>query len=305
MFTQNSNTVLVRSPGNRKYMQLSGFKDIAKELWEYAALCENAYLSTWVNGSTKKRESERKITDEPEMLEYEDQVKGAADYSQPLKIPGWQRWTDFPSEETICQAEGTGLYVEVMQKGDRIVIVFRGTEFTSLRDWVSNLRWFRFAHLLPFVKDQYTVIAETVGKEFVDTVVKEGLEECQIFSTGHSLGGGLAQHFAYSLPFKQTRNQKPIKVGKVYAFDPSPVTGWFTAGPVKYNNVKGLQIDRVFEHGEVLAYLRLMISYAYPPPALNPSVREIRFNVVETINPFKNHSMRLLAVALMQELSDC
>jgi hypothetical protein len=77
-----------------------------------------------------------------------------------------------------------------------------------------------------------------------------------------------------------------------------------TAGPVKYENVKGLQIDRVFEHGEVLAYLRLLISYVYPPPALNPSVREIRFNVEETINPFKNHSMRLLAVALMQEISE-
>ena len=171
-------------------------------------------------------------------------------------------------------------------------------------NWISNLRWFRFANLIPFVKDQYTVIAETVGKEFVDTVLNNGLEKCQIFSAGHSLGGGLAQHFAYSLPIKHTRNQEPISVDKVYAFDPSPVTGWFTAGLVKYENVKGLQIDRVFEHGEVLAYLRLLISYVYPPPALNPSVREIRFNVEETINPFKNHSMRLLAVALMQELSE-
>lgn len=304
MFAQRSKTVLVRSPGSRQYIQHSSFREIAKELWEYAALCDNAYLSTWVNGSTKKSGTERKITDEPEILEYEDQVKGAADYSQPLKIPGWKRWDHFPSEETICQAEGTGLYVEVMQKGDRIVIVFRGTEFTSLLDWVSNLRWFRFAHLIPFVRDQYTVIAETVGREFVDTVLKEGLEKCQIFSTGHSLGGGLAQHFAYSLPFKQTSNQTRISVDKVYAFDPSPVTGWFTAGPVKYENVKGLKIDRVFEHGEVLAYLRLLISYVYPPPALNPSVREIRFNVVETINPFKNHSMRLLAAALMQESSE-
>ena len=121
------------------------------------------------------------------------------------------------------------------------------------------------------------------------------------FFSGHLLGGGLAQHFAYSLPSKQTGNQRPIQVSKVYTFDPSPVTGWFTAGPRKFDNVKGLHIDRAFEHGEVLAYLRLLISYMYPPSALSPSVREIRFNVVETINPLKNHSMQLLAVALMQD----
>ena len=301
MFAQSSKTVLVRPPGNRQYMQHSSFKDIAKELWEYAVLCENSYLSTWENDATKKNKIKRQITDEPQILKYKDQVKGAADYSQPLNIPGWKRWVNFPSEETIRQAEDTGLYVEVMQNDDRVVVLFRGTEFTSWRDWISNLRWFRFAHLLPFVKDQYTVIAETVGEEFVDAIFERKLEKCQIFSAGHSLGGGLAQHFAYALPAKQTGNHKPIQVDKVYTFDPSPVTGWSTAGPRKYDNVKGLHIDRAFEHGEVLAYLRLFISYMYPPSALNPSVREIRFNVVETINPFKNHSMRLLAVALMQD----
>ena len=301
MFIQSSKTVLVRPPGNRQYIQHPNFKDIAKELWEYAALCENSYLSTWENESTKKHERVHQVADEPQILKYENQIEGAADFSQPLNIPGWKRWANFPSEETIRQAEGTGLYVEVMQNDNRVVVVFRGTEFTSLKDWISNLRWFRFAHLLPFVKDQYTVIAEKVGKEFVDAIIEKKLEECHIFSAGHSLGGGLAQHFAYALPSKQTGNGKPIQVGKVYAFDPSPVTGWFTAGPRKYENVKGLHIDRVFEHGEVLAFLRLHISYIYPPPASNPSVREIRFNVVETINPFKNHSMRLLAVALMQD----
>ena len=53
MFTQSSRTVLVRSPGSRQYMQHSSFNDIAKELWEVAALCENSYLSTWENESTK------------------------------------------------------------------------------------------------------------------------------------------------------------------------------------------------------------------------------------------------------------
>lgn len=296
MFTQNSDTVLVRQPGNRTYEQHSNFNKIAKELWEYAALCENSYLSSWGNNSTKI-EIKRKITNEPQILKC--QIKGANDYYQPLNIPGWNRWANFPSDKTIHQAEKTGLHLEVMQNNNRIAVVFRGTESTSWKDWKSNLRWLNF--FLPYVKDQYTVIAKIVGKEFVDAMHERQLEECQIISTGHSLGGGLAQHFAYSLPPTKRGNQQLIRVGKVYAFDPSPVTGWSTAGPGKYDNVEGLHIDRVFEHGEALAYLRLFISYIDPPPALNPSVREIRFNVVESINPFKNHSMRLLAVSLMQE----
>lgn len=264
-------------------------------------MCENSYLSTWNSHSEKEHGIKRTITDEAQILKYTDEIKGAADYSQPLNTPGWQRWTNFPSEETIAHAEDTGLYVEVMQNKDRIAIVFRGTEFTSWRDWKSNLRWFRIAHLLPFVKDQYTVTAETIGKEFVDAVIEKQLQECRIIATGHSLGGGLAQHLAYSLPSTNTKSGEYVRVGKVYAFDPSPVTGWSTAGPRKHDNVKGLNIDRAFEHGEALAYIRLLISYIYPPPALEPSVREIRFNVVETSNPFKNHSMRLLAVALMRE----
>ena len=296
MFTQHSNTVLVRMPGNRQYNKHSSFKDLAKELWEYAALCENSYLSTWENDSGTKHDIKRKITDEPQILKYENEIKGAADYSKLLETPGWKRWNNFPSDETIGHAKETGLYVEVMQNKERIAIVFRGTEFTSWKDWKSNLRWF-----LPLVKDQYTVIAETVGKEFIDAIIEKQIEECQIITTGHSLGGGLAQHCAYSLPSRKTGNKKPIKVSRVYTFDPSPVTGWTTAGPRKHDNVKGLHIDRAFEHGEALAYIRLLISYAYPPPALNPSVREIRFNVVETLNPFKNHSMRLLAIALKRE----
>jgi pimeloyl-ACP methyl ester carboxylesterase len=301
MFSQDSNTVLVRTPGNRQYNKHSSFGDIARELWEYAALCENSYLSTWENCPGSEHDVKRKITNEPQILKYANEIKGAADYSQRLNAPGWQRWTNFPSEATIAQAEDTGLYVEIMQNRDRIAIVFRGTEFTSWRDWKSNLRWFRVAHLLPFVKDQYTVIAETVGKEFVDAVIEKQLQECEIIVTGHSLGGGLAQHLAYSLPSKEAETKKPIRVAKVCTFDPSPVTGWSTAGPSKHDNAKDLHIDRAFEHGEALAYIRLLISYVYPPPAYNPSVREIRFNVVKTTNPFRNHSMRLLAVALMRE----
>ncbi len=64
-------------------------------------------------------------------------------------------------------------------------------------------------------------------------------------------------------------------------------------------NVRGLEIDRVFEHGEILAYIRLLLSYVNPPSADNPGVREIRFNFVQSLNPVRSHSMRFLACALI------
>ena len=44
-----------------------------------------------------------------------------------------------------------------------------------------------------------------------------------------------------------------------------------------------------------LAYIRLLLSYVIPPSEENPSVREIRYNFINTLNPFKNHSIIGLA----------
>jgi len=69
---------------------------------------------------------------------------------------------------------------------------------------------------------------------------------------------------------------------------------------VRETNAKGLRIDRIFEHGEILAYVRLILRYINPPSASDPSVREIRYNFVESINPFSSHSMRLIACELIK-----
>ena len=64
-------------------------------------------------------------------------------------------------------------------------------------------------------------------------------------------------------------------------------------------NVQGLKIDRIFEHGEILAYSRLILSYINSPTANDPATREIRYNFVDSFNPFSSHSMRLIACALI------
>jgi hypothetical protein len=91
------------------------------------------------------------------------------------------------------------------------------------------------------------------------------------------------------------------RVSAVYGFDPSPVTGWFSVpSERRHANAQGLHIDRVFEHGEILAYIRLVLRYVNPPSAKDPSIREIRYTFVPSVNPFSSHSMRLIACELIR-----
>lgn len=269
---QASNQALVREPGVRLYNPPVEAATMTRTAWEYAVLSEIVYDWTY-------DETHESCPPPPERPELIDRVK-------------WKEWDDFPSAALKKRAKEYGLHVEVWEaKAPSIVVVaFRGTE-RSIKDWISNLRWF-----IPFRKDQYTLVAQDVGQEFVNNFTRRPLadrKEITIIATGHSLGGGLAQHFAYSLPGRSSQ----IRVSRVYAFDPSPVTGWFSIDDTDQRdlNASGLEIDRVFEHGEVLAYIRLLLSYVIPPSGENPSVKEIRYNFIKTWNPFKNHSMIGLA----------
>ena len=124
----------------------------------------------------------------------------------------------------------------------------------------------------------------------------------QIISAGHSLGGGLAQQLAYSLPdIKDADGKLMPRISNVYGFDPSPVTGWYSVEQeLRDMNARGLYIDRVFKHGEILSYVRLILRYLNPPREKDPSIRETRYNFLRSNNPFSSHSMRLMACELIR-----
>lgn len=306
-FDQATDTVLIREPGHRRYNPPAAVAQSAKALWEYAVLSENAYSGEWKRQRDLLQPQEATVIKLPEAGQ-EAYARACVPSRKPIPLPGWTMWEAFPSPALIKEALRVGLFVEVWEKSTTppvIAVVFRGTEFTSLKDWVSNLRWFLW--FVPFHEDQYTVVSKLVGQELAERLAKRrlagGLDAAgavSVVATGHSLGGGLAQHLAYSLLPAAPDGTPVPRVSNVYAFDPSPVTGWYSVDRrLRERNADALWIDRIFEHGEIPASVRLLLSYVNPPSAAHPSIQEARYNFVLSANPLRSHSMRLLACALI------
>ena len=179
---------------------------------------------------------------------------------------------------------GLGVQVWARKGADcpEAVVAFRGTVGGNEGDWESNFHWILRGLPTP-VYDQYDQVRDHVG-DFIghiqrDPCYRPGLT--QITAVGHSLGGGLAQLAAYSDP----------RIRRVYAFDPSMVTGYYSVDPPhRDRNVQGLRIERVYEFGEVLAYGRLIMLHWIPLSPCNPRVVSVRFRVFEGA-PIALHSL--------------
>jgi pimeloyl-ACP methyl ester carboxylesterase len=167
------------------------------------------------------------------------------------------------------------------------VISFRGTDGPDVTDWWNNLRW--ITRLLPG-DDQYDWVHKNISA-LTETIradaTKAGIVDYNITSTGHSLGGGLAQMAAYASG----------RIKRAVVFDPSPVTGWSDLeldSATRAANVKDLTISRVYEKGEGLAYLRSLFRILIPLRRENPAITEFRFSRLHG-DAVSQHSMRALA----------
>lgn len=133
---------------------------------------------------------------------------------------------------------GLGLEVWTTQpseNGPIAALIFRGTRFTKFADWYSNLRW--VTKFIPGVWDQYRETQARVPAIMTALNAKFG-NGLKIFAAGHSLGGGLAQHAGYSA----------YGISDVYAFNPSPVTGFYSIeAHVREKIVKNLRVLRMYE----------------------------------------------------------
>jgi hypothetical protein len=289
-FGQKTSQVVVRKPGHRFLSAPEPIAPFAMEHWEFAWLSVAAYLQT----PAGQKQTKSALADIAAPI-------GALspDPLPPLTAAGWTKWDSFPGDELLAKVKRSHLRVQVWERGEppAVAVTFGGTVFNNDADWRANLRWF-----LPGRKgDEYTAVVQTFAPAFelefkrrAQKMDTERLSKLVLYSTGHSLGGGLAQQFAYSLP-----SDRLMPVKQVYAFDPSPVTGFFSvAKKLRDENKRGLLIDRIYERGEILALLRSLMSLLDKPSTVNAAIRGVRYSLFGAWSPMAAHSIDVLAAKL-------
>jgi len=294
--TQDPHQAIQRTSGLDDYDRKQPAGPVAARVLPYALLAEQSYVQDVYLKKSAIPQQRRCVPDN-----YSDCVTGQEDKPRADAWLGQWRliWSCDGPELCGTRTPGAsdpvgGLGVQVWARRGRIcseaVIAFRGTVGGNEGDWESNLHWLLRA--TP-IYDQYDQVRDHIG-EFVahvanDPCYRKGVT--QITTIGHSLGGGLAQLAAYS----------DADIRRIYAFDPSIVTGYYSVDPPhRDENVKGLRGERVYEHGEVLAYLRYFLRQFVPPPSCNPRIVNVRFDVLHG-SPIAQHSLSDFTTALLRE----
>lgn len=205
-----------------------------------------------------------------------------------------ERWMEVTNIEWIPACEdNVGLFYRVWKKefddATQVVVAFRGT--WELKDWFyGNMHW--LTRFLP-IEDQYSSARKNMQKVF--DYFSKSKKPIQFFTTGHSLGGGLAQHILYS---------NPTKVIQAVVFDPSSVTGFMDQ--TSENQVSACECDssalngeariyRVYDAYEILANLRIFHKLVFPSER---HIQEVRFPNEAS------HSMKGLAFYLFGRAND-
>ena len=280
-YRQTANEVVIRQPGDRFLGPPQPAAEEAKADLQFAWLSQVAYDHI------------------PPPEGVAAPANGCPDPYSSLSAAGWSPWLDFPDEQLKEKIAKSHLRVEVWMNPpqDKVVVALGGTVASSLKDWEANLRWF-----IPYHNDEYTKLMKEVEPQFVAEFKRRKqtsdglwLDQAKIYSTGHSLGAGLAQEFAYALPI----DPSVPRVTKVFAFDPSPVTGYTSVDrTIRDVNRQDLFIDRIYERREILAIFRSVTNFIDPPRVVAPVIRQLRYNLFPRGNYIKNHSISELACKL-------
>lgn len=289
---QTPSEVVIRKPGDRWLSAPLPVASYAQRHWQFAWMSLAAYAGTPA-GVKRAREDALEESKHPGRTAPDGTPLAYRDPVSVLAQAGWSRWPAFGASSVWQQIDQAHLRVEVWEDTARgaVAVAFGGTVFDNAKDWLSNLRWF-----IPHHDDEYTLVVRTFAPAFAEEYRRRFASASRpaLFSTGHSLGGGLAQQFAYALPLDPAGIVP--RVSEVYAFDPSPVTGYFSvARECRDSNQRELSIDRIYERGEILALARSLLSLVAKPSAQQPAIGGTRYSLFYGWNPIADHSMLQLA----------
>ena len=179
------------------------------------------------------------------------------------------------------QSNGLSFDVYYRHEANRLIVLvaYRGTDGWLNVDLIANLSWFT-QWFNPY--DQYAD-ARAQFRDVVSNAVAEAKGKPIAFiTTGHSLGGGLAQHIAHLFPCVST-----------VVFNPS-----FVTNAALYGNTKPIVTVRVYEDKDVFSRLA---------PGINNTAKEADYKLNGALGSGINaqHSMEQLAAAMMRTALDC
>jgi hypothetical protein len=206
------------------------------------------------------------------------------DIQTKLFIKGWRREECF-DKKYKNNSFGFRFDVWINENSKQIVIAFRGTVFLNLFSLFANLHWIsrywfftrRLSHY-DIIKDHFPSLVTEIKKSYEN-------QHYKFYSTGHSLGGGLAIHCSYCIE----------EIGQVYAYDASPVTGWFEiSSELRKKCTKNLVVHTFYESAELLYYLRKFTQLSYllnTTTNKDPYFIEYRANFHKGISPIPSHGM--------------
>ena len=289
---QTPSEVVIRKPGDRLLSAPLPVAPYAQRHWQFAWMSLAAYAGT-PEGAKRAQQDALEEAKHPGRTTPDGTPLAYRDPVPILTQAGWSRWPQFGASSIWQRIKDVHLRVEVWENAARgaLAVAFGGTVFDNPKDWLSNLRWF-----IPYHDDEYTQVVRTFAPALIEEYKRRFASSSRpvLFSTGHSLGGGLAQQFAYALP-SDPAGIVP-RVSEVYAFDPSPVTGYYSVAPdLRDPNSRDLSIDRIYERGEILALLRSLLSLVQKPSAQQPAIGGTRYSLFYGWNPIADHSMVQLA----------
>lgn len=245
--------------------------------------------------------------------EKRERIGARAKLAKYLADEGWEKMTDERFQPTQ-RAKDCGLYYDIWQNETYnptvISIAVRGTELTTLGDWHSNLWW--ATRFTSGGENQYDILPDPseLGRlmsHYAEQQRDPNAKRVVFISTGHSLGGGLAQTVRYAYP---------DQVLQTYAFDSSPVTAFSSPLGMKETHsteeirqhrqslrellpLQGFPAQRTlrcYEKGEILAFKRSFLKTFYP---IDDLILEARFNFNSAAGLVRNHAMAQFALGLV------
>ena len=292
---QGPDQVIQRTEGEDNYAERQKAGPVAARVLPYALLAEQSYDPTVYASHRIAPRATACAVDDPKDCDARADGQRAARWLDEWRYVWSCNGADECGVLTATQGErvSDGVGVQIWaRKGARCpeaVIAFRGTVGGDKGDWESNFHWILRA--FP-IYDQYEQVRDHVG-DFIGHIERDKCYRAgstEIIAVGHSLGGGLAQLAAYS----------DRRIRRVYGFDPSMVTGFYSVDPPNRDrSVQGLGIERVYEFGEVLAYGRLIMLHTIPLSPCNPRVVSVRFRVFHGA-PISLHSLTDLDNGLLR-----